>query len=72
MIYEFSNLINIYKKMLKSLKNVIIFLASILDGTICLKHKKQSHQMKDEIKHINQTYSFSKFEKGTSFHIIAE
>ena len=73
MIYEFSNLINISKKTLKSLKNVIIyFLATILEGTICLKHKKQLQQMKDENKSINLTYSFSKFAKCTTFHIIAE
>ena len=41
MIYEFSKLINISKKMLKPQKNIIIyFLASILEDTICLKHKK--------------------------------
>ena len=74
MIYEFLKLINISKKMLKSLKNIIIyFLASILEDTICLKHKKQLQQMKDEIKLINLTNSFfSKFENGTIFHIIAE
>ena len=37
-----------------------------------LKTYKQLQQMKDEIKRINLKYSFSKFEKGTTFHIIAE
>ena len=53
MIYEFSNLINIYKKMLKSLKNVIIFFSINFRRYDMPKTEKQFQQMKNEIKHIN-------------------
>ena len=53
MIYEFSKLVNLLKKTLKSLKNVINFFSINFRRYDMPKTEKQFQQMKNEIKHIN-------------------